>query len=139
MIACGGGKNGSGSQANLAVASSHRVRNNPSTSSHGARFCRPVPKRPSQLALNVATKIPPAITKAEIASSCVRDQSPRSSHRRHDKPKTIHVALAPTPAAFASSPENDSLGNDSAGAANAAPSSADCGKAATLDTEYVDI
>jgi len=32
MIACGGGKNGSDSHANFAVATSHRVRNNPSAS-----------------------------------------------------------------------------------------------------------
>src|SRR6266852_4687862 len=35
MIACGGGKNGSGSHANFAVATSHSVRNNPSASNHG--------------------------------------------------------------------------------------------------------
>jgi hypothetical protein len=33
MIACGGGKNGKGSQANFAVATSHSVRNRPSTTS----------------------------------------------------------------------------------------------------------
>src|ERR1700730_1698461 len=94
MIACGGGKNGSGRQANFAVATSHKVRNNPSTNSHGARFCRPAPKRPSKLPLNVAARIAPAMTKADKASSCVRDQSPRSSHHRHERPKTAHATLA---------------------------------------------
>jgi len=36
-IACGGGKNGSGSHANFAVANSQAEKITPSTSSHGAR------------------------------------------------------------------------------------------------------
>src|SRR5882762_6994474 len=96
MMDCGGGKNGSGSQANFAVATSHRVRNNPNASSHGARCCRPAPKRPSKLPLSVAARTPPAMTKAAIARAWVRDQSPKSSHNRHEKPKATHARLAKT-------------------------------------------
>src|SRR6266851_2996000 len=135
MIACGGGKNGSGSHANFAVAISQRVKNNPSANSHGARACRPVPKRPSHLPLAVAARIPPAMTKAAIASAWVRDQSPKSSHSRHESPKPIHAAVANTAVPLA----RNHVGSDSGRPANAAPSSADCGNATVLDAEYVDI
>src|ERR1700726_1134365 len=135
MMACGGGKNGSGSHPNFAVATSHSVRNSPSASNQGARWCRPAPKRPSNLPPNVATRITPAITKAPIATSWVRDQSPRSCHTRHERPKLAHATLANVPAPFA----RNALGSDSGRPANAAPSSADCGNATVLDAEYVDI
>src|SRR3984957_6212163 len=135
MIDCGGGKNGSGSQANFAVATSHRVRNNPSTSSHGARCCRLARKRPSQLPPNVATRMPPAMTKAATASSWVRDQSPRSGHHRHDRPNPTHARLANTPVP----PTRNAVGSDSGRPARAAPSSTDWASATVLDTEYVDI
>src|ERR1700733_6205118 len=135
MIACGGGKNGSGSQANLAVATSHKVRNKPSASSHGARCCNPLPTRSSDVPATVTAKIAPAMTKAEIASAWVRDQSPRSSHHRHENPKPIQARLASRLIPFA---VNDA-GSDSGRPANAAPSSADCGNPIALDTEYVDI
>src|SRR5664279_1772708 len=134
MIACGGGKNGSGNQANFAVATSHKVRNSPSTSNHGARVRRPVPKRPSKLPLNVTAKMTPAIMKAATASPWVRDQSPKSSHSRHARPKPTHATLANRPAPLA---RNDA-GSESARPANAAPSSTDCGIATVLDGEYVD-
>src|SRR5665213_2778601 len=136
MMACGGGKNGSGNHANLAVATSHRVRNSPSASSHGARDCRPVPKRPSRRPFRVATRMPPAIMNAATANPCVRDQSPRSSHNRHERPKPTHARLANTPAAL---PANDTR-SDGARPASAAPSSADCASSAALDAaEYIDI
>src|SRR5882757_8962449 len=135
MIACGGGKNGSGSQANFAVATSHKLRNNPSANSRGVRCFSPAPNRPSQLPLSVATSTPPATTNAAIASSWVRDQSPRSCHRRHESPKPSHATLVNTPAAFA----RTDAGNASGRPANAAPSSTDCGSATALDAEYVDI
>src|ERR1700692_1571512 len=135
MIACGGGKNGSGSHANFAVATSHSVRNNPSASSHGARWCSAAPKRPSNLPLAVAARMPPAMTKAAIASAWVRDQSPRSCHNRQESPKPIHATLAKTPVRFARSDP----GSDAGRPAKAAPSSADCGSAIVLDAEYVDI
>src|SRR6266850_562735 len=135
MIACGGGKNGSGSHANFAVAASHSVRNNPSASSHGARACSPVPKRPSNLPLAVAARMPPAIISAATASAWVRDQSPKSSHNRHDSPKPTHATLASTPVP----PARNAVGSDSGRPASAAPSSTDCGKGTALDAEYVDI
>src|SRR6202048_2926159 len=135
MIACGGGKNGSGSHANFAFAPSQRVRNSASTSSHGVRCFSPAPKRPSRLPLNVAASNPPAMTKAAIASSCVRDQSPRSAHHRHDRPKPTQATLANTAVPLA----RKDAGSDSGAPANAAPSSADCGSATALDAEYVDI
>src|ERR1700730_4168585 len=135
MIACGGGKNGSGSHANFAVATSHRDSNNPSASSHGARCCSPAPKRPSNLPLAVAARMPPAMTKAAIARAWVRDQSPRSSHNRHERPKPTHAALANSPVPLA---RNDT-GSDSGRPASAAPSSTDCGSATVLDPEYVNI
>src|SRR5467141_1411656 len=135
MIACGGGKNGSGSQANFAVATSHRDRNNPRTSSHGARCCNPLPKRPSNLPLAVAARMPPAIINAATASSCVRDQSPRSGHNRHERPKPTHITLANTP----TPPARIDEGSESECPSSAAPSSADCGNATVLDAEYIDI
>src|SRR5258707_1849676 len=135
MIACGGGKNGSDSHANFAVATSHRVRNNPSASNHGVRACSPAPKRPSHLPLAVAAMMPPAMINAAIASAWVRDQSLKSSHNRHESPKPTHARLANTPVPLAS---ND-VGSDSGRPANAAPSSTDCGSATVLDAEYVDI
>src|SRR5580700_106908 len=134
MIACGGGKNGSGNQANFAVATSHKVRNSPSTSNHGARLRRPVPKRPSQLPLSVAARMMPAMMNALTASPWVRDQSPKSSHSRHESPKPTHATLANRPAPLA---RND-VGSESGRPANAAPSSTDCGIATVLDGEYVD-
>src|SRR5260221_9208903 len=136
MIACGGGKNGSGSHANFAVATSHRVSNTPSASSHAARCCSPVPKRPSNLPLAVAAMMPPAMTKAAMASAWVRDQSPKSSHTRHESPKPTHATLANTPVPLA---RNDA-GSDSGRPASAAPSSTDCASATLSDAaEYVDI
>src|ERR1700676_1628406 len=134
MIACGGGKNGSGSHANFAVATSPKVKKSPSTSNHGARWRKPFPKRPSQLPLNVATKMMPAMMNALTASPWVRDQSPKSSHSRHESPKPTHATLANRPAPLA---RND-VGSESARPANAAPSSNDCGIATVLDGEYVD-
>src|ERR1700761_1559548 len=135
-MACGGGKNGSGSHANLAVATSHTVRNRPSASSHGARDCRPVPTRPSRRALSVANRMPPAITNAVTASPCVRDQSPRSSHHRQERPKTTHARLARTAGPFVKNRDGSRKGRPT----NAAPSSTDCGSAAALDvTEYIEI
>src|SRR5450631_2923815 len=101
MIACGGGKNGSGNQANFAVASSQMVRNTPSANSHGARARSPPPKRPSHFALVVAVRMPPAITKAATARLGVRDQSPKSSHSRQDNPNATHARLANTPVLLA--------------------------------------
>src|SRR5882724_6761480 len=135
MIACGGGKNGSGSHANFAVATSHKVRNNPSASSHGVRACSPAPKPPSHLPLAVAVTMPPAMINATIASAWVRDQSPKSSHNRHESPKPTHARPANTPVPLA----NNDVGSDIGWPANAAPSSIDCGSAAVLDAEYVDI
>src|SRR6267142_4501656 len=135
MIACGGGKNGSGSHANFAVATSHRVRNNPSASSHGVRCCSSAPKRPSHLPLAVAAMMPPPMINAAIASAWVRDQSPRSSHNRHESPKPTHARLANTPVP----PASNDVGSDSGRPANAAPSSTDCGNATVLDAEYVDV
>src|ERR1700692_1603816 len=135
MIACGGGKNGSGSHANFAVATSHRVKNNPSASSHGVRACSPGAKRPSHLPLAVAAKMPPAMKKAAMASAWVRDQSRRSSHNRHENPKAAHARLAKTLVPFA----RNAVGSDSGRPAKAAPSSANCGNPTTLDAEYVDI
>src|ERR1700730_1950222 len=135
MIACGGGKNGSGSQANFAVATSHRVSNNPSASSHGVRWFSPVPKRPSNLALAIAATMPPAMTKPATASAWVRDQSPRSSQHMHERPKPTHARLANRPVPCS----RTDVGNDSGRPANAAPSSTDCGNAAALDAENVDI
>src|SRR5258708_12326263 len=136
MIACGGGKNGSGSHANFAVATSHRVSNTPSASSHAARCCSPVPKRPSNLPLAVAAMMPPAMTKAAMASAWVRDQSPKSSHTRHESPKPTHATLANTPVPLA---RNDA-GSDSGRPASAAPSSTDCPSPPLPDAaEYVDI
>src|ERR1700688_4179540 len=135
MMACGGGKNGSGSHANFAVATSHRLRNNPSASSQGARCCSPFPKRPSRPPLKVAARTPPAMTKAATARPWVRDHSPRSSHSRQESPKATHARLANTATPLA---RND-FGSDSGRPANAAPSSTDCGSATALDAEYVDI
>src|SRR5882724_2686735 len=135
MIACGGGKNGSGSHANFAVATSHRVRNNPSASSQGVRCCSPAPNRPSHLPPAVAAMMPPPMINAAIASAWVRDQSPRSSHNRHESPKPTHARLANTPVP----PASNDVGSDSGRPANAAPSSTDCGNATVLDAEYVDI
>src|ERR1019366_96437 len=134
-MACGGGKKGSGNQANLAVATSHRENDNPSIRSHGARACRPSPKRPSRLPLNDAERIAPAMTKAATASSCVRDQSPRSTHHRQENPKAAHARLANTPPP----PVSNATGIDSGRAPSAAPSSTDCASATVLYTEYVDI
>src|SRR5580698_9662256 len=131
-MACGGGNNGSGSQANLAVATSHTARNRPSASSHGAHDCNPDPKRPS----TADNRIAPPITNAAIATSCVRDQSPRSGHSKHESPKPIQARLANAAAQVLVT----NAGNDSGPVANAAPSSADCGSAVTLDAaEYIDI
>src|SRR4030081_1391246 len=135
MMDCGGGKNGNGNQENFAVATSHRVRNNPSTSNHGVRRRRPALKRPSRLPLNVATTMPPAMTKAAIASSWVRDQSPISCHHRHDRPKPTHARLANTPVP----PVRKEIGSESGRPSMAAPSSTDCASATSSDTEYVDI
>src|SRR5438128_1115890 len=135
MIDCGGGKNGSGSHANFAVATSHKVRNNANTSSHGARCRKPALKRPSRLPANVARKIPPEMTKAAAASSWVRDQSPISRHHRQDTPRPTHARLANTPVP----PGGNDTGSDSGCPESAAPSSADCASATALDTEYVDI
>src|ERR1700677_4438211 len=132
MIACGGGKNGSGNHANFAVATSHKVRNSPSTSNHGAREA--VPKWPSKLPPKVAAKMMPAMMNALTASPWVRDQSPKSSHSRHERPKPTHARLANRPAPLA----RNNVGSESAAPANAAPSSADCGIATVLDGEYVD-
>src|SRR4051812_14910653 len=139
MIACGGGKNGSGSQANFAVATSHSVSSRPSANSHGARGCKPAPKRPSQLPPSVATTMPPAMANAATASPWVRGQSPRSCHHRQDSPNTTHARPAKMPALLASKDFGSDVGNDSGRPANAAPSSADCGRAMALDAEYVDI
>src|SRR3954449_11796687 len=98
MIACGGGKNGSGNQANFAVATSHKVRNSPSTSNQGARLRKATPKRRSKLPLSVAAKMTPAMMNALTASPWVRDQSPKSSHSRHERPKPTHATLANSPA-----------------------------------------
>src|SRR5258708_3008440 len=135
MIACGGGKNGSDSHANFAVATSHRVRNNPSASNHGVRACSPAPNRPSHLPLAVAAMMAAAMINGAIASAWVRDQSLKSSHNRHESPKPTHARLANTPVPLAS---ND-VGSDSGRPANAAPSSTDCGSATVSDAEYVDI
>src|SRR5882672_8298999 len=135
MMDCGGGKNGSGSHANFAVATSHRVRNNADTSSHGARRCRPAPKLPSRVPATVATKIPPETTNAAAASSWVRDQSPISRHHRQDTPNPTHARLANTPVP----PDGKETGSVSGRASIAAPSSADCASATALDAEYVDI
>src|ERR1700712_5760115 len=135
MMDCGGGKNGSGNHASFAVAISHKVRNNASASSHGARRCKPASKRPSRLPATVATKIAPDRMKAAIASSWVRDQSPISGHHRHATPKPTHARLANTPIP----PDGNETGNDSDPPESAAPSSADCAIATALDTEYVDI
>src|SRR5260370_40349252 len=135
MVGCGGGKNGSGSHANFAVATSHRLRNNPSARSHGARCCRRFPKRPSRLPLRVAARMPPAMTNAATARPWGRDHSPRSSHSRQESPKATHARLANTATPLA---RND-FGIDSGRPANAAPSSTDCGSATALDAEYVDI
>jgi hypothetical protein len=131
MIACGGGKNGSGSHANFAVATSHKVRNSPSTSNHGARLREAIPKRPSKLPPKVAAKMMPAMMNALTASPWVRDQSPKSSHSRHERPNPTHARLANRPAPLA---RNDA-GSESARPANAAPSSTDCGIATVLDGE----
>src|SRR6266481_5376236 len=128
MIDCGGGKNGSGSHANFAVATSHSVRNNADTSSHGARRCRPALKRPSRLPANVARKIPPEMTNATAASWWVRDQSPISGHHRHDMPKPTHARLANTPVP----PDGKETASDSGRPESAAPSSADCASATVL-------
>src|ERR1700730_9721634 len=135
MIDCGGGKNGSGSQANFAVATSQSVRNSPSTSSHGARRCRLAPNRPSQLPPNVARRPAPATKKAANASSWVRDQSPRSVHHRHDRAKPTQARLANTPVP----PDRNESGSDSGCPASAPPSSAVCASATASDAEYVDI
>src|ERR1700733_7500446 len=132
MMPCGGGKNGSGSHANFGVATSHSVKNSPSANSHGARDCKPAPKRPSR----VVSRMTPAITKAAIASSWVRDQSPRSSHTRQEKPKPAQARLANTPGTLSA---NDAR-SDGACPVRAAPSSTDCASSAVLDAaEYIDI
>src|SRR5260221_1645838 len=135
MTDCGGGKNGSGSHASFAVAISHRVRNNANASSHGARRCKSASRRPSRLPATVTTKMAPDRTKAAIASSRVRDQSPISGHHRHATPKPTHARLANTPIP----PDGNETGSDTGRPASAAPSSADCASATALDTEYVDI
>src|SRR4030088_1917380 len=135
MMACGGGKNGSGSQANFAVAISHSDRNNPSASSHGERCRSPAPKRPSRLPLAVAARMPPAQIKAAMATARVRDQSPRSSHSKHETPKATHARLANPPVPLA----RNAVGNDDERPSSAAPSSTDCDCATASDAEYVDI
>src|SRR5450631_3374212 len=75
------------------------------------------------------------MTKAAIASAWVRDQSPKSSHSKHESPKPIHAAVADTAVPLA----RNHVGSDSGRPANAAPSSTDCGSAIVLDAEYVDI
>src|SRR5580692_11646349 len=97
MMACGGGKNGSGSHANFAVATSHSVRKTPSAASQGARCRKPAPMRPRRSAPNVPTSTTAATTKAPMPSSWVRDQSPRSSQIRHDRPNAIQPRLARMP------------------------------------------
>src|ERR1700712_512120 len=135
MMDCGGGKNGNGSQANFAVAISHRVRNKASASSHGVRRCKPASRRPSRLPATVTTKIAPDRTKAATATARVRDQSPISGHHRHATPKPTHARLANTPIP----PDGNETDSDSDPPESAAPSSADCAIATALDTEYVDI
>ena len=49
-------------------------------------------------------RIPPPITNAAIATACVRDQSPRSSHSRQDSPKPTQATLASAPPMHFSQP-----------------------------------
>src|ERR1700761_9206740 len=97
MMACGGGKNGSGSKASFAVAISHSVRKSPSTNSHGALRRTAEPVRPRKSALSVPRTAITATTNALIPSDWVRDQSPRSSHNRHEIPNAPHAAPAAIP------------------------------------------
>src|SRR3954451_21940481 len=97
MIACGGGKNGSGRQANLAVASSHSDRNTPSAISQGLRWRIAVPARPRREATMLATSTSVATTKAAMARSVVRDQSPTSSRTRQDAPNAAQASAAVMP------------------------------------------
>src|ERR1700761_7456755 len=124
-MACGGGKNGSGSQPNLAVATSHTVKNTPIASSQGARDCNAGANRPS----NAVTKMAAAITNDAIATSSVRAQSPRSGHSRDDAPNATQARLATIPKGFLAS----DAGNDTGPLAKAPPTSAVCGSAATSD------
>src|SRR5260364_87441 len=94
MMACGGGKNGSGSQANLAVASSHADKKTPTAISQGLRLRKAAPARPSRDAVRPATSTSAAITKAATARSVVRDQSPTSSRTRQDAPNSAHANAA---------------------------------------------
>src|ERR1700760_3448988 len=103
MMACGGGKNGSGSRANFAVATSHSVRKTPSAANQGERWRNPLPTRPRRSAPMVPTSTIAAITKAAMPSSWVRDQSPTSSHRRQENPNAAQAKLATMPAADARS------------------------------------
>src|SRR5690349_9485452 len=106
MMACGGGKNGNGSHANFAVASSHTVRNRPSATSHGARRRKAGPAAPRKSAPSVPNSASAATTKAAMPSAYVRDQSPRSGHHRHDRPSAIQAiaAATPTPELLSQSP-----------------------------------
>src|SRR4051794_16929339 len=135
MIAWGGGKNGSGSQANFAVATSHTANSSPSAASHGARCFRAAPTRPSRLPPIMPAVTPPATANAAMPRASVRDQSPRSCHARHARPKPIHATPANMPARFSS----DHFGSAGARPMNAAPSSADCGNATVADAEQVDM
>src|ERR1700742_3559058 len=97
MIACGGGKNGSGRHANFAVAASHNVRNAPRADSQGARRRKASPPRPRRSAPSVPMTAIAAITKAPTPSCWVRDQSPTSSHSRQDRPNAVQGAPAASP------------------------------------------
>src|SRR5260221_11883660 len=130
MIACGGGKNGKGSQANFAVATSHSVRNSPSTNSHGARWRSAAPALPRKSALRVPKNASAAMTNAAIPSEWVRDQSPRSSHNRHDRPNAAQAMAAATPGPELRSQSRRSRPRDLDRPASAAIPS---------DSEYVDI
>src|SRR5882757_11182784 len=130
MIACGGGKNGNGSQANFAVATSHSVRSSPSTSNHGARWRSAVPALPRKSALKVPKKASAAMTNAPIPSEWVRDQSPRSSHNRHDRPNATQAMAAAIPGPACRSRSRRSRLRDPDRAASVAIPS---------DSEYVDI
>ncbi|MBO4228462.1 hypothetical protein GRB70_39890 [Bradyrhizobium neotropicale] len=71
-----------------------------------------------------------------MATSCVRDQSPRSCQSRQESPKPVHARPANAPDAFFAT----DIGHDSEWLAGAAFSSADRASAGVLDfVEYVDI
>src|SRR3954469_5076126 len=97
MIACGGGKNGSGSQAYFAVANSHTARKTPSATSQGLRLRKACPARPRRSATRLANSTMAAMMKAAIATSCVRAQSPTSARTRQAAPNAAQASAAATP------------------------------------------